>query len=213
MAVSTGKFYDDLAPLYHLIYQDWDASIARQARILDEVIQERFPGIQTILDAACGIGTQALGLAALGYEVSGSDLSSVSISRAGKEAKSRDLQVDFRVGDMRNLGAIWKQDFDVVLACDNAIPHLLSDAEILAALGELYKRVKPGGGCVISMRDYEHEERSGTQIKPYGVRQADGVRYLLWQVWEFSGDIYNVDFYFVEDRGGSQCKIHVMRDR
>jgi hypothetical protein len=31
---SETSFYDELAPLHHLIYQDWDASIERQGRQL-----------------------------------------------------------------------------------------------------------------------------------------------------------------------------------
>jgi len=33
MTVAT--FYDELAPYYHLIFPDWDASIARQAESLE----------------------------------------------------------------------------------------------------------------------------------------------------------------------------------
>ena len=39
-----------------------------------------------MLDCACGIGTQALGLAAVGYEMEGSDISSGEIDRAQREA-------------------------------------------------------------------------------------------------------------------------------
>jgi len=72
-------FYNRLAPFYHLIYPDWYASIDRQASTLDAIIRERLPHPITILDIACGIGTQALGLAALGYDVTASDLSSASV--------------------------------------------------------------------------------------------------------------------------------------
>jgi len=210
--MSTEQFYDDLAGVYHLIYPDWEASIARQANALDAIIQERFPGSKTILDAACGIGTQALGLAALGYELYGSDLSPTSIDRAQSESVSRFLSIDWRVADMRTLDKAWQSQFDVVLACDNAIPHLLSDTEIEGAFRAMLGCVKPGGGCLISARDYEREDRSGTQIKPYGIRQVGDVRYLLWQVWDFEGDTYRVDFYFLAD-DGAQCTTRVFRDR
>src|SRR5262245_35679225 len=72
----TQDFYDRLAPYYHLLYPNWEASSARQSRGLSEVLNEFDvePG-RAILDAACGIGTQALGLAQLGYNVTASDLS------------------------------------------------------------------------------------------------------------------------------------------
>jgi SAM-dependent methyltransferase len=40
------------------------------------------PECGPILDAACGIGTQSLALAALGYSVEGSDISSAEVARA-----------------------------------------------------------------------------------------------------------------------------------
>ncbi|HEX5323630.1 MAG TPA: class I SAM-dependent methyltransferase [Capsulimonadaceae bacterium] len=211
--MSTKPFYDDLAPFYHLIYPDWEASIARQANDLDRMIQVHFPGSRTILDASCGIGTQALGLAKLGYQVSGSDLSPASVARAMRESEARGLAINWQVADMRTLDETWPCQFDLVIACDNAIPHLLSDDEIEVAFRALLACTKPGGGCLISVRDYTQDDKSGaTRVKPYGVRQDDRARYLLWQVWEFHGDIYDVDFYFVED-DRQNCNVRVFRDR
>jgi len=74
------EFYDQLAPLYHLIFQDWDRSIARQAQQLTELIRNEWGlGIETALDVSCGIGTQAIGLAQRGFRVTESDLASVEI--------------------------------------------------------------------------------------------------------------------------------------
>jgi len=55
----TEDYYNNLALYYKLIYPNWDASVQRQADALDSVIQE-FVGktANTILDVACGIGTQ-----------------------------------------------------------------------------------------------------------------------------------------------------------
>ena len=61
--------YDEFAPRYHLVYEDWDEGIARQGAALDALLRENFPGAREILDVAMGIGTQALGLARLGYRV------------------------------------------------------------------------------------------------------------------------------------------------
>jgi SAM-dependent methyltransferase len=94
-------FYDRLASLYHLIFQDWNASIERQAGQLASIIEERWgSGCRTILDVSCGIGTQALGLAGREFVVTASDLSAGAISRAIAEAQQqRALQIDFQVWD------------------------------------------------------------------------------------------------------------------
>jgi hypothetical protein len=62
----TAVYFESLAPWYRLSYADWDASVARRAKALDQVIRARAgAAARRVLDAACRIGTQALGLAAL----------------------------------------------------------------------------------------------------------------------------------------------------
>ena len=198
-------FYDQAAPFYHLIYRDWEASIARQGRQLAELIRTRWgSGCSTVLDVACGIGTQSLGLASLGFEVTGSDLSAAAVERARREAESRGLDIAFSVCDMRQVGEHHPGGFDVVLCADNSIPHLLNDEEIRSALSSMRSRLRVGGGLILTVRDYDREERGRGLVKPYGTRDVEGKRYLLWQVWDFEGDGYDLSMYFVEDDGTSE---------
>ena len=208
---TTNSFYADLAPIYHLIYPDWEASIERQATILDSAIRELRPEAKTVLDVSCGIGTQSLGLAARGYEVTASDLSPEEIERARKEAARRDLSIAFSVADMRKAFVHHGRQFDVVVSCDNSVPHLLSNEDISAALRQFHDCLVPGGGCIITVRDYATEDLSKQQIKPYGIREEGGVRLIIWQVWDPSPPNYRVSMYFVEDRGEQGCTTHVAR--
>ncbi|MDP9908439.1 SAM-dependent methyltransferase [Variovorax boronicumulans] len=207
-------FYDDLAPLYHLIFPDWSHSIRRQGEQLDSVIQSEWPGHRTVLDVSCGIGTQALALAGRGYSVVGSDLSSTEIERARREADLRGLAVDFKVGDMRTAHEDHGTGYDLVISCDNSVPHLLTDEDLLLALRQFLACLRPGGGCVITVRDYDKEERGTNLVKHYGARVEDGKRYVLFQVWDFDGDHYDFSFFVVEDElvTGS-VKTRVMRSR
>lgn len=212
--MSVESFYDQLAPFYHLIFPDWEASIQRQAAALDAIVREYWGEARlTILDVACGIGTQALGLAALGHRVTASDVSAEAIARAQREARERSLPISFSVVDMRRAHAHHRRQFDLVIACDNAVPHLLTDEDLLAAFEQFFACARPGGGCLVTVRDYDQEDRSGIQVKPYGARAEEGVRYLIWQVWEFRGPVYDVAMYFVEDRGGPTCVTRVMRSQ
>jgi ubiquinone/menaquinone biosynthesis C-methylase UbiE len=160
---------------------------------------------------ACGIGTQSLGLAGLGYRVTASDLSANEVARARREAEQRGLKIEFSVADMRAAFRHHGRPFDVVMACDNAVPHLLSDEEILTAFREFFHCTRPGGGCLISVRDYAREDLSQQQVRPYGIRKEEGVRWVLWQVWDPHGATYDVTLYCVEDRGEPSCRTHVMR--
>jgi SAM-dependent methyltransferase len=208
------EFYDRLAPFYHLIYPDWDTSIERQADQLAGIIGDRWgTGVRTVLDVACGIGTQSIGLARRGFDVTASDLSGRAVERARTEASRRGLGIDFSVCDMRVAHDHHRRQFDVVIACDNAIPHLLNDDELFIALRQMYECVRPGGGCLVTVRDYDREERGTGLLKPYGVRDRDGKRYVLFQVWDFQGDVYHLAMYFVTDDGGGQPETHVMRSK
>lgn len=208
------SFYDKLAPFYHLIYGDWEASIPRQAVTLDNLIQEVWgPDVRSVLDVSCGIGTQALGLAERGYSVTASDVSPAAVARARREAEKRRLRIHFAVADMRQAREHHEGEFDVLISCDNSIPHLLSDAEILAAFESFYRCLRPGGGCLISVRDYDEEELSGTKMVPYGIRQAEGRRYLVFQVWEFEGAHYDLSMYIIEDAGDERGVTHIFRTK
>ena len=94
------NFYDELAESYHLIFDNWDAAIVRQRDVLARLLPTPANG-KRILDCTCGIGTQAIGLAMLGFRVEGSDTSVASITRARREASARSLKAEFRVDDMR----------------------------------------------------------------------------------------------------------------
>lgn len=212
----TNQFYDPMAPFYHLVHGDWDASISRQAAALDGIISARLGQGERyrLLDVTCGIGTQALGLAALGHDVTASDLSPASIERARAEAKTRGLDIDFHVADMCKVHEAHDSAFDVVYSADNAVTHLLSDALILAALKSFHHTLKPGGLCMVTMRDYDKVEKGGSQLHPFGVRHHAGVNWAVYQVWDWrddGSDIYDFTMYFTADDGKDVLETHAMR--
>jgi hypothetical protein len=101
--------------------------------------------------------------------------------------------------------------WDVVLCADNSLPHLLSDDEIVAALRQFHACTRPGGLCLVSVRDYAAMPRD--EVQTYGVREEAGGRYILLQHRAFEGDHYDVTFYIVEDRGAAEATTHAMRSR
>ena len=154
-ALSVAASYYGLASEYDVVYGgDWDAAVDRQGAAIDELIRELTPGATRILDCSCGIGTQAIGLARHGYQVQGTDLSERAVARARQEAARLGVTVDFSVADFRDLSGI-AGPFDVVISCDNALPHLLSDDDVALALREMRSKLRPGGILVVSIRDFD----------------------------------------------------------
>ena len=143
--------------------------------------------------------------------VTASDISAGEIEAARGEAHQRQLAIDFAQVDMRQVWDHYACPFDVVLACDNAIPHLLSDAEILHTFEQFYQCTRPGGGCMISVRDYATMERSGSRLYPRQVHESAQGRVVIFDYWAFDGDYYEMTTYVVEDKGQAEATTHVMR--
>jgi glycine/sarcosine N-methyltransferase len=148
-------FYDDLADDYHLIFADWDASIGRQALFIKRLLDEHGVGTGRVLDASCGIGTQAIGLAQAGFDVMATDISEASVARCAREASQRGLRVRTAVADLRSLDRDVAERFDAVVSFDNALPHLLADEDLAAAAGAVRSVLRPGGVLCASIRDYD----------------------------------------------------------
>src|ERR1700722_1369179 len=150
-------FYDELAEFYHLMFEDWNRSIAAQAAAIGPLL-ERYTGKASpyVLDCACGIGTQTIGLAQRGHILVGSDLSKSAVARAKTEARIRDLDVTFHVADMRKLSIIPETGFDAVVIADNALPHLLSQQDLEYATVEIAAKLKDSGILMATLRDYDH---------------------------------------------------------
>jgi SAM-dependent methyltransferase len=216
--------YDDIASLYHLIYPNWDEAIKQQADALNDVLsnlmgsapRSRSVGsAESILDVSCGIGTQALGLAALGHTMTASDLSAAAVDRARTEAISRGLDITFKVADMRQCAEVHGSGFDVVLSADNSLPHLPGENEVQIALQGFYNCLRTDGIAIVNLRDYrEDEDRASPQMLSYGFRNRGSERYFVFQTRDWIDDVYDVGMYFVrEARAGNPAGVTAGLDR
>lgn len=208
-------FYDRLAPDYHLLFADWEGSIGRQGAALGDLLRSQ--GLQpgdAVLDAACGIGTQTLGLISQGFALAASDLSPGAVARLQNELRTRGLQAQVRVDDLRTLAGTATGSQAAVLACDNSIPHLLSDEEIGRAFRSAWRCLQPGGLLLISVRDYAALPRVSPDVRPYGARRdAQGRRFLAVQVWEWDGDCYDLRLYRTVEHPDGRCDTDVLCSR
>lgn len=207
MSGSVTDFYDRLSVLYrHNMGWDWDTTMREEGAILDGVIAQTVdrPRPYRLLDCACGIGTQAIGLAILGHGVHATDLSPVSIECARAEAERLGVDMGFGVADYRRLDEDVKDTFDVVLCCDNSIAHCLTDADLGAALGSMKSRLEPDGLLLLSARDYDALVADRPRFNNQHVQDRTDGRRVVFQLWDWDDDgrRYSVHQFLLRDQGG-----------
>lgn len=210
MTDGTAAFYDGLADDYHRVYHDWPASIERQGEALDRVIRETLgAGAMRVLDCSCGIGTQCLGLARRGHHVLGVDLSPAAVARAREEAAAAGLDIEFRVGDLRELASVTAGEYDVVLSCDNSLPHLLTEPDLRRGVRSMLERARPGGLVLASIRDYDRilEERPATTRPSYSGLPGD--RSITFQIWDWrpDGRQYDLELFVMVEEGEDRWRV------
>jgi SAM-dependent methyltransferase len=206
MSDSVSGFYDGLAEAYHFIFADWRRSVKRQGTALDRLIRTRKGTLRLgVLDCTCGIGTQAFGLAEQGYTVHGTDLSPVAIQRAREYAVEFDRAPTFAVADLLAPDLVDKTTYDVVIACDNAVAHFLTDDDLMQAIDTMVGKLRPGGLLLISLRDYDQIvlQRPRSTL-PVVTDAADG-RHITLQVWDWATDgrSYDLNHFVVHEEDGT----------
>ncbi len=106
-----------------------------------------------ILDMACGYGRFSIPLAAMGYRVEGIDITPVFIEKAKEEAKKRNLNIEFRVGDMKSL-PYEDSSFDSVICMWNAFSELAQEQEQVCTILEIYRVLKKDGLAIVEVRNH-----------------------------------------------------------
>jgi glycine/sarcosine N-methyltransferase len=190
------NFYNRLAEEYHLIFADWRKSVRYHGRIIDGLIRKELGNIAySVLDCTCGIGTQAIGLALYGHNVSGTDISPAEITRAEKEADSFGVRISFGTADLLSLDSRVNGFFDVIISCDNSLPHLLSINDLRLAIANIRAKLKPGGLFLASTRDYDELLIQRPKATVPQVFDDTMGRRIVFQTWDWLEDGLNYIFH------------------
>lgn len=181
----TSQFYDSVADDYRLWYRDWDAELEREGLNLRRFFRDH--GVQTVLDASCGPGTQAIALARLGYRVTAADPSAGILARARQNAAQYGVsdQITFVQSDFQNLHNTVSGTFDAVLTKGSAIPHLLRDDQIEETLLIFYELLRPGGLLLIGMRDFEPLIEDRPRFVPGRVHDEPQEQVITFDIWDW----------------------------
>jgi len=194
------SFYDQMASQYDKLFQDWQATTHEQAVLLDRLFRAQgFDLKARVLDCACGIGTQAIGLAKLGYPVTASDISTEELQEAQKRAQAQGAELRFERADFCALEATFDERFDIVIAMDNALPHMLSKHALESAVRSITNQIAAGGMFVASIRDYDALLMDKPPYSPPYIHKTAGGQRVSFQTWNWDGDWYKLIQYIIDD--------------
>ena len=210
----TQTFYDNMATQYDKLFQDWHATTRDQAVILNRIfVDNGFGRTAQILDCACGIGTQAIGLAALGYHVTASDISDGELAEAADRAEKNGVKIRFEHADFCALSDTFSEQFDIVIAMDNALPHMLTGEALESAVRSITGQLKPGGIFVASIRDYDSLLAEKPPYSPPYIHKTEKGQRVSFQTWVWSGNNYQLTQYIIDDEDNLQISKFVCEYR
>lgn len=130
-------------PLYNQVAKYYDALNEKNSKIINQTIERILKKykVNSVLDLACGTGSQVLWLAKHGYEVVGSDINSQMLKIAKTKTKEEKLNIKFLTGDMRHLQV---GQFDAVITIFSAVGHL-TKLDFEKAMCNIHKNLKKDG--------------------------------------------------------------------
>ena len=193
-------FYDNLATRYDKLFLDWQATTREQAELLHRLFESNgFDRTAKVLDCACGIGTQAIGLATLGYHVTASDISEGELAEAEKRASDHNVNICFHQADFRALSDVFTEKYDIIIAMDNALPHMLTSRDLEAAIKSIVNQIESNGIFVASIRDYDSLLSDKPQYSPPYIHKTEKGQRVSFQTWVWKDENYRLTQYIIED--------------
>src|ERR1051325_6863301 len=138
VTVSTARAYDVLAPAYDLLTEGY--AYGPWLTAIDALAREHGLAGRRALDVACGTGKSLAALLDLGYDAIGCDGSAGMAAIAVAKLSGRTV---VHVADMCSLPVYGR--FDLVTCLDDAVNHLPSADDVVAALRAMAANLVPGG--------------------------------------------------------------------
>jgi SAM-dependent methyltransferase len=130
---------------YDLLYRDKD--YAGEAKYIAGLIRRYSPNAKSVMEIGCGTGAHAAGLAQMGFEVSGVDMSEGMLEAADARRSSLSPEIasklSFSHGDARAV-RLYKK-FDVVISLFHVMSYQTSNSDLAQSFETAREHVKSGG--------------------------------------------------------------------
>lgn len=133
--------FDRYGEYYDLIYLDKDYE--KECDFLGSIFKNysSIP-VRSIFDGGCGTGGHAIPLVRRGYEVLGVDASPVMVNRAVDKAKRAELEIDFRLADLRSLSL--NRKFDAAICMFAVMDYFITNRDLEKVIRNVRKVLKEG---------------------------------------------------------------------
>jgi 2-polyprenyl-3-methyl-5-hydroxy-6-metoxy-1,4-benzoquinol methylase len=177
------KWYKELFEEMGIEYEDYPFTKNTEYEVKWMIKEYLTNPVMKILDVGCGTGRHAINLATKGYKnITGIDLSPSLIRAAKKVAKEKNVQVDFRVCDAREL--LFENEFDAAIClCEGAFGLLENDAENYKVLSAIHKSLKKHGIFILTtlnlFRDAEFDPMTCRVSMEMEIARKDGSKKIL----------------------------------
>jgi SAM-dependent methyltransferase len=106
------------------------------------------------------------------------------LGQAQSRARQAGLAIEWVCLPMQQLAASVRQRFDAILCMGNSLPHLLTDADLDAALRGFVKLLNPGGVVILQLLNYVRV--LGGQERIVGIDRRGDREYVRF--YDFLGD-------------------------
>lgn len=208
--MQTENSFDEIARHYNAIsqhYDDWFSlpwpePAIRQGALLNDILKTQgLPQPCRVLDLTCGVGTQAIGLAMHGHDVTAIDISPGQIAEAEKRAAKiqQELRIKFVTGNALNPQASAAGPFDAIISFGNSLPMLGTADAFMSCLKNCYGLLSENGVMLVSMKDHAEVRAEKKYVTASG-KLENGDRRGVWVEtadWSADGTQYKSNIIFV----------------
>jgi SAM-dependent methyltransferase len=179
-------------PYYHILYKDRDN---KEAGLFMSRLTEflQLPENGAILDLACGRGRHARFLNALGYDVTGVDLSPSNIAYA-KQFEKEELHFD-----VHDMCIPYPKKFDAVFNLFTSFGYFEKEEDNLRTIQAIKDELKPNASGVIDFLNVNLVEKD---LVPYEKKKIEGITFEIEKYMEEGYIFKKISF---TDKGKDFC--------
>lgn len=186
--------YNEFSILYDR-FVNWQSRLSYEMPFIERQLEtiEKAPGDTHILDAACGTGMHVVELSQRGYHAAGADSSKPMILKAIENAVTYEVKANFKTAGFGELCKAFLPDqsdfrFDAIFCLGNSIPHILSAAELKAALLDFHACLAQDGFVLIQNRNFDAVVASQQRwMEPQYHHSIDG-EWIFIRFYDFKAD-------------------------